>query len=204
MGRGQMPFLGQAVRVLECRARHADCLCGAGHAPGECGLAAADGLADCRGRSVWRGQRNLFGPQAQQHITATCTEWGVQRLIVDATGLPVSVLDITRVAAGLNMDVFEVGALYQIAEESEGDGEENSYVVSGAFKIDRVKLKAQYGMVDGDQTDNEGTQYAFGADYKLAKNSKVYAYFNELTYEDGTTGDEEEERTLGVGMEHKF
>ncbi|MGB1498224.1 porin, partial [Alloalcanivorax venustensis] len=69
---------------------------------------------------------------------------------------------------------------------------------------DRVKLKAQYGMVDGDQTDNEGTQYAFGADYKLAKNSKVYAYFNELTYEDGTTGDEEEERTLGVGMEHKF
>jgi len=32
----------------------------------------------------------------------------------------------------------------------------------------------------------------------------VYAYFNELTYEDGTTGDEEEERTLGVGMEHKF
>ena len=125
-------------------------------------------------------------------------------LIVDGTGLPVSVLDITRLAAGLNMDVFEVGALYQIAEESEGDGEENSYVVSGAFKIDRVKLKAQYGMVDGDQTDNEGTQYAFGADYKLAKNSKVYAYFNELTYEDGTTGDEEEERTLGVGMEHKF
>ena len=61
-----------------------------------------------------------------------------------------------------------------------------------------------FGMVDGDQTDNEGTQYAFGADYKLAKNSKVYAYFNELTYEDGTTGDEEEERTLGVGMEHKF
>ncbi|MFT6556005.1 MAG: hypothetical protein ACJAZ5_003199 [Alloalcanivorax venustensis] len=39
---------------------------------------------------------------------------------------------------------------------------------------------------------------------RLQNGYKVYAYFNELTYEDGTTGDEEEERTLGVGMEHKF
>ncbi|MBL7251199.1 porin [Alloalcanivorax sp. C16-2] len=124
-------------------------------------------------------------------------------LIVDETGTS-PVIDVTRLAAGLAISQFELGALYQLAEESEGDGEETSYVVSGAFKIDRVKLKAQYGMVDGDQTDNEGTQYAFGADYKLAKNSKVYAYFNNLTYEDGATGDEEEQRTLGVGMEHKF
>ena len=122
-------------------------------------------------------------------------------LIVDSTGAS-PVLDITRFAAGLNMDQFELGALYQLAEEAEGDGEETSYVLSGAFKIDRVKLKAQYGRVEGDQFDDEGTQYALGADYKLAKNSKVYAYFNNLEYE--LAGGDEETRTLGVGMEHKF
>ncbi|MCU5785325.1 porin [Alloalcanivorax marinus] len=122
-------------------------------------------------------------------------------LIVDETGTS-PVIDITRVAAGLAMDQFELGALYQLAEESEGDGEETSYVLSGAFKIDRVKLKAQYGMVEGDQSDDEGTQYALGADYKLAKNSKVYAYYNNLKYE--LAGGDDETRTLGVGMEHKF
>ena len=155
-----------------------------------------NGLADSTSVSLVLEQDGFYA--AVSHDTDMQDE-----LVVDETGTS-PVIDITRVAAGMDMNQFELGALYQLAEESEGDGEENSYVVSGAYKIDRVKLKAQYGRVEGDKTDNEGTQYAFGADYKLAKNSKVYAYFNELKYEDGTSGDEEKKRTLGVGMEHKF
>lgn len=123
-------------------------------------------------------------------------------LILDQSGLS-PVIDITRLVAGINTDTFELGALYQQAEESEADGEEKGWVVSGAYKIERVKLKAQYGQVKGDQTDLKGTQYALGADYSLAKNSKVFAYYNNLKLDQASGGDEET-RTLGVGMEHKF
>ncbi|KGD66642.1 porin [Alcanivorax nanhaiticus] len=122
----------------------------------------------------------------------------VDELVADSTGI--ESLDITRLAVGLKPGNFELGALYQLAEETEGDGEDSSIVVSGAFKIDRVKLKAQYGMTDGDQSDEEVTQVSLGADYKLAKASKVYAYGTQLEFDVA----DEEETIFGIGMEHKF
>ena len=109
-------------------------------------------------------------------------------------------LDITRVVAGVKPGNLEIGAIYQMAEESEGDGEDTSYVLSAGFKIDRIKLKAQYGMTEGDTNDEEVTQYSLGADYKLAKASKAYVYFSNLE----TDIADEETQTIGVGMEHKF
>ena len=120
-------------------------------------------------------------------------------LITDETGTSPAI-DITRVALGLKPGNFEVGALFQTAEETEADGEETSYILSGAFKIDRVKLKAQYGMTEGDVSDEEATQVSLGADYKLAKASKVYAYGTQLEFDLADT----EETIFGIGMEHKF
>lgn len=122
----------------------------------------------------------------------------VDELVADSTGI--ESLDITRVAAGLKPGNFELGALYQLAEETEGKGEDSSFVVSGAVKIDRVKLKAQYGKTDGDLSDEEVTQVSLGADYKLAKASKVYAYGTQLEFDLAN----EEETIFGIGMEHKF
>lgn len=122
----------------------------------------------------------------------------VDELVADSSGI--ESLDITRVAAGLKPGNFELGALYQLAEETEGKGEDSSFVVSGAVKIDRVKLKAQYGMTDGDQSDEEVTQVSLGADYKLAKASKVYVYGTQLEFDLADT----EETIFGIGMEHKF
>lgn len=120
-------------------------------------------------------------------------------LVSDETGTSVTI-DITRAAVGLKPGNLELGFLYQMAEETEGDGEESSAVVSAAFKIDRVKLKAQYGMTDGDQSDEEVTQVSLGADYKLAKASKVYAYGTQLEFDVA----DEEETIFGIGLEHKF
>lgn len=120
-------------------------------------------------------------------------------LITDETTTSPTI-DITRVAVGLKPGNFEVGALFQTAEETEADGEETSYILSGAFKIDRVKLKAQYGMTEGDVSDEEATQVSLGADYKLAKASKVYAYGTQLDFDLADT----EETIFGIGMEHKF
>ncbi|EKF73926.1 porin [Alcanivorax hongdengensis A-11-3] len=109
-------------------------------------------------------------------------------------------LDITRVVASVTPGDLELGAIYQMAEESEGDGEDTSYVVSAAYKIDRIKLKAQYGMAEADTTDEEVTQYSLGADYKLAKASKAYLYLSQLEKDVADT----EKRTIGIGVEHKF
>jgi len=119
-------------------------------------------------------------------------------LVADSTGI--ESLDITRVAAGLKPGNFELGALYQLAEETEGEGEDSSIVVSAAMKIDRVKLKAQYGMTDGDLSDEEVTQVSRGADYKLAKSSKTFVYMTKL--EKDSTG--EENTVFGLGLEHSF
>jgi predicted porin len=109
-------------------------------------------------------------------------------------------IDITRLTGAFKVDAFELGAIYQLASDTESNGEETSMLVSGAFKLDRTKLKLQYGMTKGDQSDEELTSLSFGADYKLAKASKVFAYY---TVNEADLADTEE-TFLAVGLEHKF
>ncbi|MFL1456445.1 porin [Marinobacter sp. GN3S48] len=109
-------------------------------------------------------------------------------------------LNILRATGLVRLDMFELGALYQLAEEEDGEGEEDSYLISGAVKFDRVKLKAQYGLTKADLSDEELTLIGVGADYKLAKKSKVYAYFAQVEQDIG----DQEDTTFGVGFEHKF
>jgi len=53
-------------------------------------------------------------PQVQQHITATCTDWGVQRLIVDATGMGKA---MAQDLAAQNLPVEEVAIMRNTREE---------------------------------------------------------------------------------------
>lgn len=150
-----------------------------------------DGIADTTSISLVAEKDMFYGAVSRDTDMS-------DDLVADSTGA--TTLDITRLAVGLKPGNFELGALYQLAEEAEADGEDSSIVVSGAFKIDRVKLKAQYGMTDGDLSDEEVTQVSLGADYKLAKASKVYAYGTQLEFDLADT----EETIFGIGMEHKF
>ncbi len=115
---------------------------------------------------------------------------------------PFARVDMTRLVAHYSADVFEVGALYQITEEvtSGVDSENTSMVVSGAFKIDRIKLKAQYGITEGDVTDEEVTMMGVGADYQLAKASKAFVYMTSLERDVA----DDENQVFGIGLEHKF
>ena len=125
----------------------------------------------------------------------------VDSLEVDTGTLGTNVtLDITRVAVAYNLSGLELGALYQMAEETEDDGKDTSMLVSVAYGINQVKLKAQYGMTEADNTDEEATLMAIGADYKLGKNSKAFAYLSQVEFDVADT----EERTIGLGVEHKF
>ena len=99
---------------------------------------------------------------------------------------------------------FDLGFLYQTAEESEGDTpeEEDGYILSGAMKVsDMAKVYAQYGYgeIDGGA---ETTQFGLGYSYSLSKQTKLFTHYIMLTEEEGS--DEVEESRLAFGVEHKF
>lgn len=154
---------------------------------------ADDGLADTIQASVAFEQGGLYLALARAQDSSDA-----QNDIAD----PFTRVDMTRLVAHYSADAFEVGALYQITEEvtSGVDSENTSMVVSGAFKIDRIKLKAQYGITEGDVTGEEVTMMGVGADYKLAKASKAFVYMTSLEQDQADT----ENQVFGVGLEHKF
>ncbi len=119
-----------------------------------------------------------------------------------------TLVDALHVAAKLNIENFELGALFQQSENSDsavdgGDFEDTTYIVSAAVKLDRWKLKAQYGMTDMDASDDDLTLMALGADYKVGKSSKMFGYFAQVEA-DKNTGLATDDTTFGIGFEHNF
>lgn len=159
--------------------------------PGEEQPGENDGVADAVSTSLVFDNGAFYGSLAYDSEIE-------DKLKADPTGD--NRLNIFRATGMARMDMFEVGVLYQLAEEENGKGEDTSFLVSGAVKLDRVKLKAQYGLTEADTTDEELTLIGVGADYKLAKNSKVYAYFTQVEADIA----DDEDTTFGVGFEHKF
>ena len=119
--------------------------------------------------------------------------------------------DLIRLAANYTFaDSVTLGALVQSSEISDEDkygvADETGYVASLAWKLDSWKLKVQYAAADIDEDadkDAEKISLVLGADYKLAKTTKVYGYFASDEQTD-TAGVKEEQSTFGLGLEHKF
>lgn len=126
-------------------------------------------------------------------------------LIADDTGLNTAGrIDILRAALMAKVAGFEVGTILQVAEEANGDGQDQTYFFSGAYSLDRWKFKGQYGRTDGDVSDNEVTLMGAAVDYKVASKSKLFAYYSDVESENGAGATLEEDTTYGVGFEHKF
>lgn len=172
---------------------------------------ANDGPADAISLSVTFSMDNVYAALAHDSevsgymYTNVDTDLGLDRDFAN--------LDTTRLVGVFNMDAFEVGAMYQVAEASDtdidGDIEQDGFLVSGAFKINSVKLKAQVGMStysdnDADvETDVE--LIALGADYKLSKQTNFFGHFTTLSFEGDWDGSEEQTADrLEVGIIHKF
>lgn len=133
-----------------------------------------------------------------------------------ATGYGVSPLtatqtDILRAVAAYSTDSFEVGFLYQTAKDSNNaaaaEAEDKAMLLSGAFKMDAWKFKAEYGTIDGDDgtpaADGSGTLMAIGADYAMGKSTTAYALAGSLESDDGA-GTTSRYGTYGVGLRQKF
>lgn len=130
-------------------------------------------------------------------------------LIADQTVDPAgangdSRIDILRATGQVRINNLELGGILQQAEDSNGAGEETSYLVSAGYSIDRVTLKAQYGLTDADSVNNEVTLLGLGADYRVGDQSKVFGYFQDLEPDNASGATDSEDTRFGVGFEHKF
>lgn len=116
--------------------------------------------------------------------------------------------DTIRAVAKATLGPVQLAALIQTAEESEGTtpAEEESLVISASFKAaDKLKLKLQYGVSETESSspDEEKTQLALGADYKLAKNMSLFAYASQIDT-DITGIASTSDSTIGIGTVLKF
>ncbi|WP_417347333.1 porin [Ferrimonas sp.] len=89
---------------------------------------------------------------------------------------------------------FKLGAIYQDQEEA-GKDSIDGFMVSGAYKLNAVTLKAQF-----QDMDTKGDAISIGADYKLGKPTKLFAYYTQRDLESASSTDD----YIGVGLEHKF
>ena len=108
--------------------------------------------------------------------------------------------DLLRLVAQYQLNALQLGFIYQQNEESDGASgtDEDGYFFSAAYTLDAVTLKAQYGSVESDSDNSDRETLSLGADYKLAKSTKLFAFYT--ANEEG----EKDDDYLGVGMEHKF
>ena len=115
------------------------------------------------------------------------------------TGKPAT--DVLRLVAQYSLGDITLGALWE-QENRAGDAKDNEgWVYSAAYKATSdITLKAQYGQSDIVK-DNAET-YSLGADYKLAKNAKVFAFVTD--YEDKDSGVNSSNEYYGIGTELKF
>ena len=112
--------------------------------------------------------------------------------------------DLMRIVAQYKMDALKFGVMYQQNEDNLGTKDESGFFVSAAYQLDKkTTLKAQYGSIEDDVDGDEEETLSLGADYKLAKGTKVYVFYTDNT--DSSTGVADDEDTaFGLGMEHKF
>lgn len=110
--------------------------------------------------------------------------------------------DILRLVATFKAGDLQLGGLFQTASDNAtgSSDEDTSMLLSAAYAIDKVTLKAQLGTTEGDVSGDELAMMGIGADYKLAKASKTFLYMT--TLEKDSTG--QENTVLGLGLEHNF
>lgn len=116
-------------------------------------------------------------------------------------------VDVLRFVAQYNFSDFQVGGLLESVDNASGEDTEAVFV-SFQYTINKLELKAQYGLSDINEDD--GQSLSFGVDYKLAKQLKVFSYYtrNESDHVfrggGGSSDDGREDNYLGVGIELKF
>ncbi len=88
---------------------------------------------------------------------------------------------------------IKLGAGLQQQEVMTGGTKEDGYLLNAAYPLKKFELKAQYQTLE----DHDG--YSLGADYKIGKETKLFAWYSTFDFYNKADTD-----YLAVGIEHKF
>ena len=106
--------------------------------------------------------------------------------------------DITRATVQGKVGGVVLGAMVQTQEKIDGSAEMDGYMVSAKYKMDKVTFKGQYQAANFDGGDDK-SGITVGADYSLAKSTKVYTFYTSFDMDSG-----EDQDYLAAGIEYKF
>ena len=70
---------------------------------------------------------------------------------------------------------------------------EDGWLANLAYPIDKYELKAQF------QTLEEHEGFSLGTDYKIGKDTKLFAWYTSFDFENKVDSD-----YVAIGIEHKF
>lgn len=101
--------------------------------------------------------------------------------------------DATRLTVGTKVSGVKLGAMYQTQENVESGEDKDGFMVNAQYKVGGYNLKGQY------QTMEDDSGFTLGADRKLGKSTKVFAFYTTFNFDMA-----EDETYLGLGLEHKF
>ncbi|QYJ76422.1 MULTISPECIES: porin [Shewanella] len=103
--------------------------------------------------------------------------------------------DILRATVQAKLAGLVLGGMYQQEEKSVDGDSKTGYLVSAAYNIADVTLKGQF-----QDMEDKGDSWSIGADYKLGKPTKIFAFYTSRDMESADDTD----NYIGVGIEHKF
>jgi predicted porin len=137
-------------------------------------------------------------PTNSQSMSAAFTQDMVYVAVAHDIGVQGAGIDVTRVVGQLNLDGgIQLGALWE-TEDDNGESNDGMMLSAAVKAASKVTLKGQYASSD---IKKEGaTQITLGADYKLAKNAKVFGYVSDSE----TDADSSGMQVFAVGAEYKF
>lgn len=104
--------------------------------------------------------------------------------------------DVLRTVAQAKVAGAQLGALWE-QQDKDGDKTEG-WLLSAAYKVKGVKLKAQHGESEINNKNGARTT-SVGADYKIGKGAKAFVYYTENNYKELDNTE-----YAGVGIEYKF
>ncbi|MBA6291638.1 porin [Colwellia sp. MB3u-70] len=106
--------------------------------------------------------------------------------------------DITRATVQGKVSGVVLGAIVQSQEKIDGSGEMDGFMVSAKYKVDKITFKGQYQAADFKDGDDK-SGITLGADYSLAKSTKLYTFYTTFDMDSG-----EDQDYLAAGIEYKF
>ena len=107
--------------------------------------------------------------------------------------------DVERIAGYTKVaDNTTLGLMWHQQEAVDGSAKADGFLTSARHKIGQFELKAQYQMIDFETGDDNA--WSFGVDYRLAKSTKVYAWYTGRDLDNLA----HKQRYLGVGIHHRF